>query len=73
MDHNFENTADTLVQEASKMGLYNSEYKLRNYMDPYAHLILCYNTGNYLTFFQVRNLISTNFWMKYIYIFILYN
>lgn len=61
MDHNFESTAETLVQEASKIGFQNFEYKLKDFMDPYAQLILCYNTGNYSTFFQVRDYLeSTN-------------
>ncbi|XP_032666235.1 lisH domain-containing protein ARMC9 isoform X1 [Odontomachus brunneus] len=55
VDHNFESTAESLVQEASKIGFQNFEYKLKDFMDPHAQLILCYNVGNYSTFFQLWN------------------
>lgn len=54
VNHNFESTAKTLVQEASKMGLQYFEYKSKDFTDPYAQLKLCYNSGNYSMFFQVR-------------------
>ncbi|XP_025154595.1 lisH domain-containing protein ARMC9 isoform X2 [Harpegnathos saltator] len=53
LDHKFESTAETLIQEASKMGFQNLEYKSRDFTDPYAQLTKCYNTGNYSTFFQL--------------------
>ncbi|XP_029160114.1 lisH domain-containing protein ARMC9-like [Nylanderia fulva] len=53
MDHNLENTAEVLIQEVSKMGFQNSARKLKATVDPYAQLILCYNTGDYSTFFQL--------------------
>lgn len=37
------------------MGFQNFECKIRDFTDPYAQLTLCYNTGNYSTFFQVIN------------------
>ncbi|XP_014488444.1 PREDICTED: lisH domain-containing protein ARMC9-like isoform X2 [Dinoponera quadriceps] len=55
VDHNLESTAETLIQEASKMGFQNFEYKLRDFTDPYAQLKLCYNIGDYSTFFQLWN------------------
>lgn len=55
LDHNFESTAEALIQEVSKMGFQNSACKLESTADPYAQLILCYNIGDYSTFFQVKS------------------
>ncbi|XP_018349141.1 PREDICTED: lisH domain-containing protein ARMC9-like isoform X2 [Trachymyrmex septentrionalis] len=55
LDHNFESTAEALIQEASKMGFQTLEYKLGEVTDPYVQLIQCYNTGDYSTFFQLWN------------------
>lgn len=54
LDHNFESTAEALVQEASKMGFQTLEHKLKEVTDPYVQLMLCYNIGDYSTFFQVK-------------------
>ncbi|XP_018302916.1 lisH domain-containing protein ARMC9 [Mycetomoellerius zeteki] len=59
LDHNFESTAEALVQEASKMGFQTLEHKLKEVTDPYVQLMLCYNIGDYSTFFQLwSNLFS---------------
>ncbi|XP_071570887.1 lisH domain-containing protein ARMC9 [Temnothorax nylanderi] len=55
LDHDFESTAEALVQEASKMGFQNLGHKLGEVIDPYVRLMLCYNTGDYSTFFQLWN------------------
>ncbi|XP_011642930.1 lisH domain-containing protein ARMC9-like isoform X2 [Pogonomyrmex barbatus] len=55
LDHNFDNTAKALIQEASKMGFQNLKSKLGTITDPYVQLILCYNSGDYSTFFQLWN------------------
>ncbi|GAB1862919.1 LisH domain-containing protein ARMC9-like [Camponotus japonicus] len=61
LDHNFESTAEALIQEVSKMGFQNSTYKLEATADPYAQLILCFNIGDYSTFFQLwEDLFSNN-------------
>ncbi|XP_029669682.1 uncharacterized protein LOC115239350 [Formica exsecta] len=60
LDHNFESTAEALIQEVSKMGFQNSACKLESTADPYAQLILCYNIGDYSTFFQLWNDLFSN-------------
>lgn len=40
------------------MGFQNLEGKLGTITDHYAWLITCFDTGDYLTFFQVKNSIS---------------
>ncbi|XP_050460553.1 lisH domain-containing protein ARMC9-like [Cataglyphis hispanica] len=60
LDHNFESTAKTLIQEVSKMGFQNSACKLETTADPYAQLILYYNIGDYSTFFQLWNDLFSN-------------
>ncbi|XP_070164881.1 lisH domain-containing protein ARMC9 [Polyergus mexicanus] len=60
LDHNFESTAEALIQEVSKMGFQNSACKLEITADPYAQLILCYNIGDYSTFFQLWNDLFSN-------------
>lgn len=55
LDHNFKSTAEALIQEASKMGFQNLGCKLGDVTDPFVQLILYYNTGDYSTFFQVKN------------------
>lgn len=55
MDHDFESTAEALIQEASKMGFQNLECKLGEVTDPYVQLMLYYNTEDYSTFFQVKS------------------
>lgn len=65
MDHNFESTAEVLIQEISKMGFQNSARKLKATVDPYAQLILCYNAGDYSTFFQVKSYLSVQY-IKYL-------
>lgn len=55
LDHNFESTAKTLIQEVTKMGFQNSACKLETIADPYTQLILCYNIGDHSTFFQVKS------------------
>ncbi|TGZ49648.1 LisH domain-containing protein ARMC9 [Temnothorax longispinosus] len=52
LDHDFESTAEALVQEASKMGFQNLGHKLGEVTDPYVQLMLCHDTGDYSTFFQ---------------------
>ncbi|CAL1673477.1 unnamed protein product [Lasius platythorax] len=53
LDHNFDSTAEVLIQEVSKRGFQNSACKIEATADPYAQLILCYNIGDYSTFFQL--------------------
>ncbi|XP_072750556.1 lisH domain-containing protein ARMC9 isoform X2 [Anoplolepis gracilipes] len=53
LEHNFENTAEALIQEVSKMGFHNSCKLEPNTTDPYAQLILNFNIGDYSTFFQL--------------------
>ncbi|KAL6432132.1 hypothetical protein ACFW04_006682 [Cataglyphis niger] len=60
LDHNFESTAKTLIQEVSKMGFQNSACKLETTADPYTQLILCYNIGDYSAFFQLWNDLFSN-------------
>ncbi|XP_071646591.1 lisH domain-containing protein ARMC9 isoform X2 [Temnothorax longispinosus] len=55
LDHDFESTAEALVQEASKMGFQNLGHKLGEVTDPYVQLMLCHDTGDYSTFFQLWN------------------
>lgn len=55
LNHNLESTAEALIQETSKMGFQNLECKLGVSTNLYAQLMLCYNTGNYTTFFQVKS------------------
>ncbi|KAL0107039.1 hypothetical protein PUN28_015533 [Cardiocondyla obscurior] len=56
VDNNFESTAEALIREASKMGC-----KLREVADSNVELMLHYNTGNYLMFFQLwSDLFSDN-------------
>jgi len=54
LDHNFESTAEALIQEALKMGFQTLKHKLGKVIDPYVQLMLCYNMGDYSTFFQVK-------------------
>jgi len=54
MNHHFESTAESLIKEASKMGFQNLKCKLGTFADLYIQLMSCYNTGDYLTFFQVN-------------------
>ncbi|XP_020289094.1 lisH domain-containing protein ARMC9-like isoform X2 [Pseudomyrmex gracilis] len=57
LDHNFENTAKALIQEALKKNYQNLE--LKTITDPCDKLMLYYNTGNYSEFFQLwKNLFS---------------
>ncbi|KYN03042.1 LisH domain-containing protein ARMC9 [Cyphomyrmex costatus] len=59
LDHNFESTAEALIQEASKMGFQTLGCKLEEVTDLYDQLMLYYNTGDYSTFFQLwSNLFS---------------
>ncbi|XP_036141543.1 lisH domain-containing protein ARMC9 isoform X2 [Monomorium pharaonis] len=56
LDHDFGNTAEALIQEASRMGFQNLENcKLENVTDPYNQLMIYYNTGDHSTFFQLWN------------------
>jgi len=48
LDHNFESTAEALIQEASKMGFQNLGCKLGEVTDPYS------------MFFQVKNYLYIN-------------
>ncbi|XP_018044927.1 PREDICTED: LOW QUALITY PROTEIN: lisH domain-containing protein ARMC9 [Atta colombica] len=61
LDHNFESTAEALIQEALKMGFQTLKHKLGKVIDPYVQLMLCYNMGDYSTFFQdLSNLDNIN-------------
>ncbi|EGI58838.1 LisH domain-containing protein ARMC9 [Acromyrmex echinatior] len=61
LDHNFESTAEALIQEALQMGFQTLKRKLGEVTDPHVQLMLCYNTGDYSTFFQdLSNLDSIN-------------
>lgn len=51
--HNFRSTAESLIKEASKLGFPNLERELEIIADPCVQLMFCYDTGDYLTFFQL--------------------
>ncbi|KYM86613.1 LisH domain-containing protein ARMC9 [Atta colombica] len=60
LDHNFESTAEALIQEALKMGFQTLKHKLGKVIDPYVQLMLCYNMGDYSTFFQLWSNLFSN-------------
>ncbi|KAG5305662.1 ARMC9 protein, partial [Acromyrmex insinuator] len=60
LDHNFESTAEALIQEALQMGFQTLKRKLGEVTDPYVQLMLCYNTGDYSTFFQLWSNLFSN-------------